>query len=403
VYREQPGLSGSRHPRRTWILPCIIRRHTASVNSPELLPMWSRLFSSPVDWEAVLVALLPTLFIAWLIAYFTRRLASSALHAFVGESIALDSPLIRTPLRLLSVTTFVLVAALVLFPALDLTGLHPTVGRTMRDTSAWLLGPGLRILLIAFIAYALCRATSLLVRRFELELKHGASLDSIEHTKRARTLGFVVTKVATALIVGVAIVTILNELGVNVAPLLTGAGIAGVALGLGAQSLVRDVLSGFFLILEDQIRVGDDAVINGVDGLVEQINLRTIVLRDLRGTVHVFANGAITTLANHSKDFSHYVIDLNISYKEDPDRVSEVVREVDSELRHTPEFAPLILEPAQIHGVVGFADWSMQLRIRLKTVPQKQWNVGREFRKRLRRALNRRGIEVPYPALRRPQ
>lgn len=348
------------------------------------------------------MALLPTLVIAWLVARYARKLASSMLHSFIGETIDAKSPLVRTPLRLVSITTFVLVAALILFPALDVSGLHPRIGRTMSEMSVWLLGPGLRILLIAVIAYALSRATSLLVRRFEIELRAGASLDSLEHTKRARTLGFVVNKIATALIVGVAIVTILNELGVNVAPLLTGAGIAGVALGFGAQSLVKDVLSGFFLILEDQVRVGDDAVINGTDGLVEQINLRTIVLRDLRGTVHVFANGAITTLANHSKDFSHYVIDLNISYKEDPDRVSDVVREVDSELRHSPDFAPLILEPAQIHGVVGFADWSMQLRIRLKTVPQKQWNVGREFRKRLRRALNRHGIEVPYPALRRP-
>ena len=364
--------------------------------------MWSRLFVSPVDWWAVLVALLPTLLIAWLAARYARKLVSSALRALVGETIAPHSPLVRTPLRLVSIATFALVSALLLFPALDLTGLHPSVGRTVSELSTWLLGPGLRILLIVVIAYALSRATSLVVRRFELELRHGASLDSVEHTKRARTLGFVVEKVATVLIVGIAIVTILNELGVNLAPLLAGAGIAGVALGLGAQSLVRDILSGFFLILEDQVRVGDDAVINGTDGLVEQINLRTIVLRDLKGTVHVFANGAITTLANHSKDFSHYVIDLNISYKEDPDRVSDVVREVDNELRHNPEFAPLILEPTQIHGVVGFADWSMQLRIRLKTVPQKQWSVGREFRKRLRRALNRHGIEVPYPALRRP-
>jgi small-conductance mechanosensitive channel len=205
---------------------------------------------------------------------------------------------------------------------------------------------------------------------------------------------------ATVLIVGVATVTVLYELGVNVAPVLTGAGIAGIAVGFGAQWLIKDLLSGFCLILEDQVRVGDDATINGTDGLVEQINLRTIVLRDVRGTVHVFANGAITTLANQSKDFSHYVIDLNISYKEDPDRVSEIVREVDRDLRKNPEFGAIMLEPAQIHGVVGFADWSMQLRIRLKTVPQQQWKVGREFRKRLRKALNRHGVAVPYPALR---
>jgi small conductance mechanosensitive channel len=360
-------------------------------------------FVNPIDWQAVLLALLPTLALAWVSAVLVRRLASSTLHSFIGETIPSSSSLVRTPLRLVSIGTFVLVAAVLLFPALELTGVRPRVGRSMRETSEWLLGPGLRILLIVVIAYGLCRAISLLVKRFEKELRASVRLNSREHAKRASTLGFVVNKISTVVIVGLAMVTILNELGVNVAPLLTGAGIAGVALGFGAQWLIKDLLSGLCLILEDQVRVGDDAVINGTDGLVEQINLRTIVLRDVRGTVHVFANGAITTLANQSKDFSHYVIDLNISFKEDPDRVSEVVREVDRELRQTPEFAPLILEPAQIHGVVGFAEWSMQLRIRLKTVPQQQWKVGREFRKRLRKALNRHGVAVPYPALRRAQ
>jgi small conductance mechanosensitive channel len=363
--------------------------------------MWSRVFVNPVDWQALLLALLPTLALAWLSAVLARRLASSALYSFIGEAIPPSSSLVRTPLRLVALVTFVLVAALLLFPALELTGVRPRVAGSMRETAAWVRGPGLRIFIIVVIAYGLCRTVSLLVTRFEKELRAGTRLNSREHAKRARTIGFIVNRVATALIVGVAMVTVLYELGVNVAPLLTGAGIAGVALGFGAQWLIKDLLSGFCLILEDQVRVGDDAVINGTDGLVEQINLRTIVLRDVRGTVHVFANGAITTLANQSKDFSHYVIDLNISYKEDPDRVSAVVREVDREIRQDPEFAPLMLEPAQIHGVVGYGEWSMQLRIRLKTVPQQQWKVGREFRKRLRRALNRHGVAVPYPALRR--
>lgn len=362
--------------------------------------MWSRLFVNPVDWQALLFALVPTLGLAWLSAVLARRLASSTLYSFIGEALPSSSALVRTPLRLVAIVTFVSVTVLLLFPALELTGVRPRVSGSMREATAWLRGSGLRILLIVLIAYALTRAVRLLVTRFEKELRGGIRLNSREQAKRARTIGFIVDKMATVLIVGVAMVTILYELGVNVAPVLTGAGIAGVALGFGAQWLIKDLLSGFCLILEDQVRVGDDAVINGTDGLVEQINLRTIVLRDVRGTVHVFANGAITTLANQSKDFSHYVIDLSISYKEDPDRVSAVVREVDRDMRQAPEFAALMLEPAQIHGVVGFAEWSMQLRIRLKTVPQQQWKVGREFRKRLRKALNRHGVAVPYPALR---
>jgi small conductance mechanosensitive channel len=360
--------------------------------------MWSRVFANPVDWQALLLALLPTLGLAWVSAVLARRLASSILQSFIGDAIPSSSALVRTPLRLVAFLTFVIVSILLIFPALELTGVRPRVSGDMRDVTIWLRGSGLRILLIVLIAYGLSRAVSLLVTRFERELKGGHRLHSREQAKRARTIGFIVNKMATALIIGVATVTVLYELGVNVAPVLTGAGIAGVAVGFGAQWLIKDLLSGFCLILEDQVRVGDDATINGTDGLVEQISLRTIILRDVRGTVHVFPNGAITALANHSKDFSHYVIDLNISYKEDPDRVSGIAREVDRDLRTDPQFASLMLEPTQILGVVGFAEWSMQLRIRLKTVPQQQWRVGREFRKRLRRALNRHGVAVPYPA-----
>jgi small-conductance mechanosensitive channel len=160
---------------------------------------------------------------------------------------------------------------------------------------------------------------------------------------------------------------------------------------------VRDIISGFFLILEDQVRVGDVAAINGVAGAVEALNLRTIVLRDGEGTVHVFPNGAIQTLANRSKDFSYYVIDLGISYRENPDRVSAVLREIGAEMQADPAYAPWILEPVEVLGVDAFGDWSMVLKMRIKTVPLKQWDVGREFRKRLRRRFDQEGIQIPFP------
>jgi small-conductance mechanosensitive channel len=157
------------------------------------------------------------------------------------------------------------------------------------------------------------------------------------------------------------------------------------------------VISGFFIILEDQVRVGDVAAINGVGGLVEEINLRTIVLRDAEGTVHIFPNGSINTLANRSKDFSYYVMDLGITYREDPDRVAAVLREVGTELQKDPHFGPFILEPLEVLGIEAFADWSIQLKLRIKTVPLKQWDVGRELRKRIKRALDQHGIEIPFP------
>jgi small conductance mechanosensitive channel len=190
---------------------------------------------------------------------------------------------------------------------------------------------------------------------------------------------------------------VLREFHLDIAPVLTGAGIAGLAVGFGAQTLVRDIISGFFLILEDQVRVGDVAAINGTGGLVEEINLRTIVLRDFEGTVHVFPNGSINTLANRSKDFSYYVIDLGISYREDPDRVAAVVSEVGAMLQADAHYGPSILAPVEIIGLDAFADWSMTLKVRIKTMPLKQWEVGRELRKRIKKAFDAHGIEIPFP------
>jgi small conductance mechanosensitive channel len=201
----------------------------------------------------------------------------------------------------------------------------------------------------------------------------------------------------TVAVVAVAVLMALRELQVDIMPVLTGAGILGLAVGFGAQTLVRDIISGFFLILEDQVRVGDVAAINGTGGLVESINLRTIVLRDSEGTVHVFPNGAITTLANRSKDFSYYVIDLAVPYREDPDRIADLLRQIGAGMQADATFAPFILAPVEVLGVDAFRDWSMVIKMRIKTVPLKQWDVGREFRKRLRRRFEQEGIEVPFP------
>jgi small conductance mechanosensitive channel len=362
--------------------------------------MENYLFAGPVNWTPLLLAAAPTLLGAWLMSRLARRLAGSVLQAAVGNTLPKTSPLIRGPVRLVGAVVLLLSWAILLFPAFEMAGLRPRMGRTVREIASWLFGSGLRIALILLVGYALRRATDLLVHRFEHEVeRNSTSATQIDRTRRAQTLGSVVNTVATALIVAVASVMILNELGVNIGPVLTGAGIAGLALGFAAQTLLRDLISGFLLILEDQLRVGDAAAINGTEGAVEHISLRTVTLRDARGTLHVFPNGTITSLANQSKDFSFYVIDFNIPYDDDPDRVFEIAREVGEELRSEPQFAPVMNE-VQTVGVVAYGDWSMQLRVRIKTPPQQQWDVGREFRKRLRKALNRHGIAVPYPMYR---
>jgi small-conductance mechanosensitive channel len=336
--------------------------------------MWTRLFDGAPNWQPVLLALLPTLIVAYICSRLARRIVKAVLHAILGDSLATTSPLVRGPVRIVGAAVFLLVTGLLLFPAFEVAGLKPTTGLALRTLAAWSFSSGLRVLLIVLFAYASIRATALVVRRFEHELTQGTGLDALERAKRARTLGSLVDKVAHAVIISIAILTVLKEFQIDIAPVLTGAGIAGLAIGFGAQTLVRDIISGFFLILEDQLRVGDSAMINGVHGLVEELNLRTVVLRDGEGSVHVFPNGGITTLANRSKEFSYYVIDL-------------------------AQFGPFILEPLEVLGVDSFADWSVHLRLRIKTVPLKQWDVGRELRKRIRQAFDRERIEIPYPAL----
>lgn len=191
--------------------------------------------------------------------------------------------------------------------------------------------------------------------------------------------------------------TLLSELGMDVMPVLTGAGILGLAVGFGAQTLIKDLISGFFMILENQVRVGDVAKINGTGGLVEAIGLRTTVLRDLEGTVHVFPNGAIATMANLTKDFSYCVLDVGVAYKEDTDQVVAVLRQVADELSADPRFTKQVLEPLDVLGVDAFEDSQVTIKIRLKTVPIKQWEIGREMRRRIKKAFDAQGIEIPFP------
>ena len=359
--------------------------------------LWHKAFAAPPDWEPLVLALLPALLIAWLAARLVRRVATRALHAMLRDTITQASPLVRGPLRLIGAATFLLALGLIIAPVFEIAGLQPRTGVRLRPLATWAFESGLRILLIGALAYALVRTVTLLVSRFEHEVNRGTSLDALERAKRARTLGSLIRNVASALVVGIATLMILRELGVDIAPVLAGAGVVGLAVGFGAQTLVRDIISGFFLILEDQVRVGDVAAINGQGGLVEAINLRTIVVRDSEGTVHVFPNGAINTLANRSKDFSYYVIDLSISYREDPDRVTAVLKEIGAGMQADAHFGALILAPIEVFGVNAFGDWAVQLQLRIKTVPQKQWEVGRELRRRILRVFAERGIEMPFP------
>jgi small conductance mechanosensitive channel len=189
----------------------------------------------------------------------------------------------------------------------------------------------------------------------------------------------------------------LKEVGVEIAPFLASAGIVGLAVGFGGQNLVRDVISGFFIILENQIRVGDVAIINGTGGLVQEINFRTIILRDLGGVVHIFPNGGINTLSNLTMEWSAYVFEIGVAYKENTDEVVTILQEVGNELRQDAVFGPVILEDPEIFGVDKLDNSAVIIKGRIKTVPIEQWKVGREFLRRVKQAFDARGIEIPFP------
>ena len=256
----------------------------------------------------------------------------------------------------------------------------------------------LRIVLIIIAAYVGLRLLRFAFNRLERLLIRAASAAEVipgAATKRIRTLMSVLWTIVVGLVWFVAVLTTLGQIGVNVTPVLAGAGIVGLAIGFGAQNLVKDLVSGFFLILENQVRVGDVAIINGTGGLVEAISFRTIVLRDEAAVVHVFPNGAITTLANMTKDWSAYVITVNVAYKEDPDRVTDIMRRVAEEMFAEPKYKSAMLEPIEILGVDGFTESAVMIKARLKTQPLQQFAIGREYRRRLKKAFDAAGIEMP--------
>ena len=238
---------------------------------------------------------------------------------------------------------------------------------------------------------------------FAQNMQRGGRRADPEVEKQAATIAGVLQRTATVLIYSLALVMALKELGFDIAPLLAGAGVAGLAIGFGAQNLVRDVIAGFFILLENQIRVNDVVVINDVSGLVEEINLRTTVLRDGEGTVHVFPNGAITKLANRTQGFSYYMFNLNLSYQDDPDRAIVLMKEIGAELAVEEPFAAMILAPLEVFGVDQLGETHVLVKGRIKTLPGKQWDVGREVNRRLKHRLGAAGFDLPARGIKKTE
>lgn len=259
----------------------------------------------------------------------------------------------------------------------------------------WMLTGGVRTLFIIFFTFIALSIKRLIIRRTFSVLT--ARQDSDEGRKRLLTLRSVVKWATSIVILTVSIMMILPELGIKIGPILAAAGIVGLAIGFGAQQLVQDIISGFFILMENQIRVGDVVQVAGKSGLVERVTLRMTVLRDLSGSVHYVRNGHIDLVTNMTMDFSYYPLEIGVAYRENTDEVVAVAKEVGAELMADDGYKDDILEPLEVLGVDRFADSAVIIRARFKTKPIKQWRVGREFNRRLKLAFDRKGIEIPYP------
>ncbi|WP_334164767.1 mechanosensitive ion channel family protein [Phenylobacterium sp.] len=269
------------------------------------------------------------------------------------------------------------------------------------DPWAWISGQAgarlVRLALILVLVTALVEVAGFVTRRFV----EGLAVRSRDARRAAqiRSLGPLLTGSIQGVLIVVGLLTFLSEMGLQVGPLLASAGVVGLAIGFGAQTLVKDFLTGVFLIAEDAVSVGDNVRIGDASGTVEAMTLRTIRLRNMNGTLHIFPYSEAQVIHNRTKLFSSYIFNLQVSYDTDIDRALDVMREVAEELRGDAEFGPMITRPFDILGVDELADSGIVLKARVTTTPRDQWKVGREYNRRIKRAFDREGIEIPFPTV----
>lgn len=257
---------------------------------------------------------------------------------------------------------------------------------------------GLRIAIVVLLAWALLHLAKRGIRLLREYLSQRAGHDT-EEVKRIETLGRVFRYSTSVLIILVAGMVVLSELGISIGPILATAGVVGIAVGFGAQSLIKDYFTGFFILLENQVRQGDVIQAGDKSGLVEEVTLRYIRLRNYEGQVHFIPNGIITTVTNMSREYSYSVIDVGVAYRENVDRVMALMEQVGAEMRTDSPCAEEILEDMEMAGVDQWADSAVIIRCRFKVKPLEQWGVRREYLRRLKIAFDREGVEIPYPHL----
>ncbi|SMF53485.1 small conductance mechanosensitive channel [Azospirillum oryzae] len=371
-------------------------------------------------WHAVAILYIVALFGIWALEvegglWFVLRatavsLVAVAIARMIGRGIARGSTALRLRLdrqrstwgdrrikRYIGPGTRVLhwgLAGVTGLVVLDAWGLD--VRGTLETAMGWrFLASGLAILLVAAIALAVWELTNAVIERnLATTDRYG---HAIQRSARIRTLLPLLRNALMVVLLTFVTLITLSELGLDIGPLLAGAGVVGLAVGFGAQTLVKDVITGLFILFEDTISVGDVVNVGGKGGLVEGITIRTIRLRDFDGTVHTVPFSAVTSISNMTKDFSFYVFDVTVAYREDVDRVVSVLHEIGAGMRADQRFAPLILEPLEVLGIDAFRDSAVLIKARIKTLPIQQWNVGREFNGRMKKRFDELGITIPFP------
>ena len=261
----------------------------------------------------------------------------------------------------------------------------------------WLTSSGLRMVLILVGALVVVRLATFITRRVEQAFEDNDPSTMNEREKQAATLGKVIRNLTRILVWSVAVMMILKELGIDIGPILAGIGIMGLAVGFGAQSLVKDFIAGMFVLIENQYNVGDVIQVAGASGLVEKITLRATTLRDYEGNVHIIPNGAIDVVTNKTRQWSRFVLDIGVAYKESVDEVMGILKQIGDELAADAKFSSMITAPLEVLGVQDFADSAVIIRVMFTTQPVKQWTVGREFRRRVKNTFDAKGIEIPFP------
>lgn len=262
----------------------------------------------------------------------------------------------------------------------------------------WLLSHGIKILLIAIVAFVLNKIIARIIEKaVRLAVIRDETMTEEAERQREDTLIMIFNGALRIVIIIMAILMILNEAGLNIGPMLAGAGIVGLAVGFGGQYLIRDIITGLFIILENQYRIGDVININDKGGVVEDISLRKTTLRDLNGTVHHIPHGEIKIVSNQSKDFARINIDIGIAYNSDLEKVISVINHIGEELSRDSYFKDLIINSPKFLRVNEFGESAIIIKILGDTKPLKQWEVAGELRKRLKIAFDKEGIVIPFP------